>query len=167
MANVTPPELRLVAVNMSKWPQDLAAHKMYCCPCTDSGFTPSYRHYPAKYIANFVNKGAKYIGVVSACVRLRKVGPDEVLWRFGSISNKEAIAQAETVRAATQRNPRPCLVFLQEQLSATDFVYDAPGGLMNSCVYFDVSELGPVDVKDLAEKLRSWPWSELPKWKGR
>src|SRR5689334_242315 len=141
MRSSTPPEHRMVVVNMAKWPADYTDHKMYCCPATERGFDNNYRHYPAKYIANYVSKGAKYIGVVAACVRLNRSSPDEVLWKFDEISDEDAIARAEAVRAATRRNPRPCLVILQSQLSATDFVYDALGGLQGSRTYFDLSDL--------------------------
>lgn len=153
----------MVAVNMAKWPDDFVVHKMYCCPATENGWADGYRHYPARYIANYVSKGAKYVGVVKACVHLRKIGADRVLWKFDDISDAEAIAEAEIVRAATRRNQRPCIVFLQSQLSVTDFVYDLRGGLQSSRIYFDLSDLEPIDVKDLACKLRSSSWSSLAK----
>lgn len=155
----------MVVVNMAKWPMDFVEHKMYCCPATEDGFVPSYKHYPAKYIANYVSNGAKYIGVVSACIKLHKVGPDEVLWKFGDIDDAAAMERAEEVRAKTRRNERPCLVFLQSQLSQTDFVYDSMGGLQGSRIYFDLTEIAPTDVKDLATKLREVPWSLLAKFK--
>lgn len=162
---MTPPELRMIVVNSSKWPDDFAVHRMYCCPAKENGFDPSYRHYPAKYVANYVSKGARYIGVVAACVRLNKTSPAEVLWKFDNISDSDAIRLAEEVRATTKRNATRCLVFLQTQLTATEFEYDHQGGLQNSRVYFDLTDLAPTGVKDLAEKLLSTPWSALSKWK--
>lgn len=155
----------MVVVNEAAWPEDFALHKMYCCPATENDWEKGYRHYPARYIGNYVSKGVRYIGVVGACVHLRKDHPDRVLWKYDDISDEEAIAEAERVRKATNRNPRPCIVFLQTQLSATDFQYDVRGGLQSSRIYFDVSSLEPRDVKDLAAKLRERPWSEVPKLK--
>ena len=156
----------MVVVNMAKWPDDFLVHRMYSCPATDVDFTPSYKHYPARYIANYVSKGAPYVGVVAACVHLRKESPDRVLWKYDDLNDEEAIQRAEEVRAITRRNGRPCLVFLQSQLSATGFVYDTKGGLMGSRQYFDVSSLEAADVKSLAKKLRDVPWSLLPKRNG-
>jgi hypothetical protein len=48
----------------------------------------------------------------------------------------------------------------------TDLVYDQGGGLMGSRIYFDVAELAPTDVKDLAMKLRDAPWSSLKRFSG-
>lgn len=155
----------MVVVNMAKWPSDFQEDRMYCCPAEENGFDASYRHYPAKYIANYISKGARYIAVIGACVRLNKSSPDEVLWKFSEIADVEAIDRAEAVRAKTRRNPRPCLVFLQVELSSTDFQYDHDGGFQSSRTYFDVSELEPTGVKDLAAKLRQVPWSVLPKWR--
>lgn len=153
----------MVAVNMATWPSDFTEHRMYCCPAMENGFAEGYRHYPARYIANYVSKWAKYMGVVAACVHLRKDHPDRVLWKYDDIADEEAIARADAVRAATRRNPRPCLLFLQFQLSATDLVYDIRGGLQSSRIYFDVSGLGAGNVKDVAARLRDVPWSEVPK----
>jgi hypothetical protein len=165
MAAETPDGRNVMLVaNMAKWPKDFMEHKMYCCPATEDGFEGSYRHYPAKYIGNYVSKNVNYIALVAACVRLRKEGPDEVLWKYDDISDEDAIARAEEVRRLTRRNPRPCLVFLETQLSQTDFVYDQGGGLMGSRTYFDISQLKATDVKDLATKLRSITWSALPKY---
>jgi hypothetical protein len=155
----------MVAVNMATWPSDLIDHKMYCCPATESGFADGYRHYPAKYIANYVSKGAKYLGVVAACVHLRKDRPDRVLWKYDDVSDEDAITRAVAARNTTRRNPLPCLVFLESQLAATDFQYDKRGGLMSSCAYFDVSDLRTDSVKELAAELRELPWSGVPKRK--
>ena len=160
---MTPPEKTLVVVNMAKWPTDFSDHRMYCCPAAENGFHASYRQYPAKYIGNYVSKGVKYIGVVEACVRLNKLGNDEVLWKFGEISDEDAIRKSNEVRSLTRRNPKPCLVMLQTELSATDFEYDYSGGFQSSRTYFDLSDLDFLDVKDLATELRSNPWSTIAK----
>jgi hypothetical protein len=159
----TPPENRMVVVNIAMWHQDFTEHRMYCCPATEDGFEKGYVHYPAKYLANYTSKGAHYVSMVAACVRLRKNGPDEVLWKFDDISDEDAIIEAERVRKITRRNERPCLVFLQSQPKATNFVYDPSGGLMSSRAYFDLTTVAPDGIKDLADKLRDIPWSALPK----
>ena len=123
-------------------------------------------HYPARFIGNYVNKGVKYVGVVAACVHLRKTGEDRVLWKYDDIDDAEAIRRAEEVRAITRRNGRPCLVFLESQLTTTDFAYDLNGGLMGSRQYFDVSSLKVEDVKSLAQELCDVTWSTLPKRNG-
>lgn len=161
----TEPELRMVVVNVATWPSDFAEHRMYCCPATENGFHKDYRHYPARYIGDYVSKGVRYIAVVDACVRLNRSGPDEVLWKFGDLTDEDAIARSEEARAATNRNQRPCLVFLQGNLSRTEFVYDPLGGLQSSRVYFDLTDLAPKDVKDLAGKLCEVPWTALAKWR--
>lgn len=150
---------------MAKWPSDFSEDRMYCCPATERGFHASYRQYPSKYIGNYVSKGVKYVAVVKACVRLNKNSADEVLWKFGDMSDEDAIAQANEVRTKTRRNPKPCLVLLQTELSATEFEYDYEGGFQSSRTYFDLSELGPTDIKDLAKKLRETCWSSVPKLK--
>ncbi len=162
---MTPPEFRLVVVNASKFPSDFIDYRMYCCPATEGGFHDSYVHMPAKYIGNYVSQGVKYVGVVAAAVRLNKTGPAEVLWKFDDISDEDAIARAEEVRIASRRNSKPCMVILQSDLSVTDFVYDLRGGLMMSRLVFDVKELEPTGIKDLAIKLRTASWSGLPKLK--
>ena len=158
------PELRMVVVNAARTPRDFIDHRVYSCPATQNGFHKSYMHHPAKYIGNYVNKGVKYIGIVAACVRLNKSGPDEVLWKFDDIDDREAIIRAEQARATTRRNVRPCLVFLQSLLSVTDLEYDHAGGPQGSHFNFDLTELAPIDVKDLARKLRETTWSSLKKW---
>ena len=156
----------MVVVNMAKWLSDFTEDRMYCCPAADDGFLPSYRHYPAKYIGNYVSGDVKYVAVVAACVRLNRTGPDEVLWKFTDISDEDAIAKAEAVRLKTGRNRRPCIVFLQEDLSVTAFPYDMRGGLQSSRVYFDISEIEPIkDVKELAINLRRTSWTNLARWK--
>lgn len=160
--SVTPENL-MVVVNASKWPHDFAQHHMYCCPAAEGGFDDSAKHVPAKYVANYVQKNIQYIAVVAACVRLNAEGEDEVLWKFDEISDEEAIARANEVRKSTQRFQKPCLVFLESQLSRTDIVYDRNGGFMGTRMYADVTTLEPTDVKDLATKLRKVPWSQLPK----
>lgn len=164
---MTPPELRMVVPNLAKFPRDLTERHMYSCPCTEDGFDPSYRHYEAKYLGNYINKGVQVVSVVTACVRISTKGNSGILWQFGEIDEAEAFEQAERRLALAAKegihHERPRLVFLQEQLSRTDFQWDASGGLQGSRVYFDLTELAPTDVKDLATKLRDVPWSALPK----
>ena len=137
---------------------------MYCCPCTEDGFSIGYRHYPAKYMAPYWQKQCWAVAIVSACVRLLPKG-GEVLWRFSDLEDEEAINRAEVVRAATKRNDRPCLVFLMEQSVRTEFVYDSHGGMQGSRFYFDLADMEPKDVRDLAEKLRDVPMSAMPRWR--
>lgn len=156
----------MVVTNMAKWPSDFVEHRMYSCPAHENDFHKSYKQYPARYIGNYVTKGVKYVGVVAACVHLRRDNPDRVLWKFDDITDGEAIQRAEEVRKKTRRNERPCLVLLQSQLSTTDFEYDQSGGLMGSRIYFDVAGLAVTDVKDLAKKLKLVKWSGLPRRSG-
>jgi hypothetical protein len=130
--------MRMVIVNAARTPRDFIDHRMYCCPAAENGFDKNYKHHPTKYIGNYVNKGVNYVGIVAACVRLNKSGVDQVLWKFDEISDSEAIKRAEEVRNATNRNPRPCLVFLESQLSYTKLDYDHPGGPQNSHFNFDL-----------------------------
>lgn len=162
---MTPPEHRLVVVNMSKWPTDLWDHRMYCCPAAEGGFERTYSHSPAKYIASYVQKGCNWVAVVAACVRLGRDRPHEVLWKFDDVADVDAVQRAEEVRAETKRNFKPCLVFLQSRLKSTKFEYDHAGGLQSSRVYFDLSGDAPNSVDDVAALLSATPWSQLPKWR--
>ena len=55
---------------------------------------------------------------MGACVRLNESATDEVLWKIDDIGDDETFFGAEHARAETNRYVRPCLVFLQSQLSA-------------------------------------------------
>lgn len=161
----TPPELRMVAVNMAKSRQDVML-RAYLCPSLENDFQTGYVHYPAKYLACFVNGGAKHMGEVEACVRLHKSGGDEVLWKFKETPDEELFARArEAQKKTVTGNKPPCLVFLLSSLTNTDFQYDSRGGLQSSRIYFDVSSLHPNDLKDLSAKLRGTSWAAMPRWK--
>lgn len=160
------PEARLLVVNMAKNLPDIRL-RIYVCPSEENGFHGSHLHAPAKYIACYVQAGAKYVGEVGACVRINKTGPAEVLWKFGEESDSEYIkrAQAALKETLTLNRIPPRLIFLIDNLSATDFVHDTGNSLLASRVYFDITEMGVTDVKDLAVKLKSAIWSALPRWK--
>ncbi|MFN8219587.1 MAG: hypothetical protein U0S12_05580 [Fimbriimonadales bacterium] len=159
------PDLCLVAVNMKDSFLDIA-NGMYLCPATEGGFVPAHAHVPVKYMACCVQQGAKYIGEVIACVRLNRSQPDEVLWKFGEDGDAELIVAARAKqKISTSHQHPPCLVFLLGRMAGTDFVRDKAGGLQNSCVVFDLTDLAPADLTDLAAKLRSVPWSALPRLK--
>ncbi len=157
----TPPELRMVVVNAAKWPKDFLEHKVYSCPAED----PSYKHYPAKYIGDYISKGVPYVGVVQACVRLSADGRHRIMWQFDEIDEGEAIREAIVRERETRHGKYPRLVFLHSQVTKTEFRYDSPGGPQGSTYYFDLSELAPGNVKELADGLQETWWSAMPKWR--
>lgn len=141
--------------------------RMYLCPATEGGFEPRYIHYPARYMAAYVDKGARYVAEVRACVRVSSKNPDEVLWKFTEDEDKNLIIEAKAAllqTRSTNRHP-PRIVFLLGQPKETAFTYDLKGGLQMSRVYFDITALEATDLVDLAKKLRTASWSQLPRWK--
>lgn len=156
-----------MVANMSRHLDDIKS-RTYLCPSKEADFEPRYKHYPARYIACFVSGGAKYVGEVDACIRLTVSSPPEVLWKFTAAGDGELVDLALRKQSCTPSpNRPPCLVFLIGDLTNTDFVYDLKGGMQQSCAYFDLSSISPADLRDVATKLRSNPWSSLPKYKGR
>lgn len=153
----------MVVVNQSKWPSDFLEHQMYCAPTEGHAWRSSYRHVPARYIGNYVNRSVRTVGVVAACVHLRLPGPHTVLWNYGELDDAEAIVRAERVRSETRRHPRPCIVLLQSDLTETNFPEEMPEAFRASRQFFDLALLEPTDVKDLAQKLRSEFWSTMLK----
>ena len=156
----------MVVANMSKAMSDVEA-RLYLCPTKEEDFELGHVHHPAKYLACYVGGGPKYVAEVAACVRVGKTKPSEVLWKFTDASDEDLIAKAKESLKTTENTNRlpPRLVFLLENLSRTDFQYDLSGGMQSSRIYFDVTEIEPTDIKDLAQKLTRIRWSELAKWK--
>lgn len=137
------------------------------CPSGEQAFQSGHVHFPAKYIACYVQAGAKYVGEIAGCVRINKSHDPEFLWGFGPDSEEAYIKRAQEAMKATltlNRTP-PRLIFLIDNLSATDLIHEGGNSLLASKVYFDITEVGATDVKDLAVKLRNTTWNSLPRWK--
>lgn len=160
------PENLLVAVNMAQSIPDLV-DRMYLCPAIEGGFEPRYIHYPARYMAAYVDKGARYVAEVRACIRVSNKNPDEILWKFTEDEDKRLIIEARAAMLQTRSTNRlpPRLVFLLGQPKETALTYDLKGGLQMSRVYFDITALEATDLPDLAQKLKTVSWSQLPRWK--
>lgn len=162
------PENRLVVVNMAKSLEDIR-ERIYICPSKQDDFEVGYIHHPSKYLACYTNNDAiLYVAVVAACVRVTKHAEDSVLlWKYSDAEDEELITKARSFIGKTKSPSTvpPRLVFLLEDLSSTSFSYDVGGGLQSGRIYFDLTQLEPTDVKDLAVKLRTVSWSTLPKWK--
>jgi hypothetical protein len=160
-----PPDHRLVVFNMAKSLEDIS-RRMYLCPSEENDFKVGFVHHEARYGGCYVGGGAKYIAEIGACVRVGKIS-DEVLWKFTHEADESLIGRAREALNTTSSINRvpPRLVFLFEKLASTDLVYDFLGGVQQSRIYFDLTDLAPTDIHDLATKLRDVPWSVLPKWK--
>lgn len=156
-------ERLMIAVNADRHPEDFLEHGMHIVPTEGHAWRSSHRHVPARYIGAYLRKGVRHVGMVAACVHLRVPGPHAVLWKYDDIPDDEAIRRAEEVRSLTRRHPRPCVVFLVDQITETRFVDDLPGGFRGSRQYFDLKLLEPSDVRDLGAKLRSETWATMLK----
>jgi hypothetical protein len=158
-------DLLMVGNCRQHW-KDFAQHRAYVCPATADAFDPKFKQFRAKYFAPFVSREIRYISSIEAVVRLKTKTDAEVLWNNGDQDEETLIALAREKLDQSSAARPPCLVYLLGDLKGTEFVFDGQGTLSGSRQYFNVGDLKPTGVADLAEKLRSVVWSALPKYSG-
>lgn len=158
-------DLLMVGNCRQHW-KDFAQHQAYICPATADGFDAKHKQFRARFFAPFVSKDIKYVSEIAAVVKIISKTEAEMLWNNTDQDETLMIELAKQKLDQSTACRPPCLVYLLNNLKATDFVFDGLGTLSGSRQYFNVTELAPADATDLAQKLRGSVWSSLPKYSG-
>jgi hypothetical protein len=150
---------RLDVVNCGARPGEITAHKAYVCPAKGG----AYNHARSRFFGMYHWKTVQLVAEVEAVVEL---GPDSdgsarIQWKHVEVADEDLVTRARTTRAAIRSGTESHRVFLLGDLHETDFRKPTKGGLRTSKVYFDVSDLEPVDAADLAVKLKGKTWDAL------
>jgi hypothetical protein len=158
-------DLLMVGNCRQHW-KDFTENQAYICPATTEGFEAKHKQFRARYFAPFVSKDIKYISEIVAVVRVISKTEAEIVWNNSDQDEALLIELAKQKLDLSTASRPPCLVYLLNNLKATEFVFDGLGTLSGSRQYFNLTELAPKDAADLAQKLRSSVWSSLPKYSG-
>jgi hypothetical protein len=150
----------LDVVNCAQLPEDIVEHGVYICPARPG----AYSHYRCRFFGLYRNKRVERVAEIEAVVEvdLSSSEAPKILWNNGLVGAGELRGRA--VEKLKERQPHLASggrVFLLGPTYETDFRKDTPGGMMGPKQYFDVSALGQIDAKALAEHLHGKTWTSF------
>jgi hypothetical protein len=146
----------LDVVSCGGLPDEVKDGNVYLCPAVGG----AYSHSRCKYFGMYRNKTVESIAHIDAVVDLIDESTDELKWNNTDTLKGELIQRAREKLKKWRADTFPTRVFLLGPHYETRFHKESRGGVRGKR-YFDIGSLNVKDAKELAEKLRGKPWTDL------
>lgn len=148
----------LDVVNCSGSIDNVIEHGVYTCPMTGG----AYSHKRCLYFGAYGgNKKVDIVCKIRAVLEFEDGGNGRVSWNNTGETKKKLIAEGTEKLQVLGQVSSSVRVFLLGDRFPTNFVKDTRGGMQQSKLYFDVTELGAKDAEGLADLLLDRNWSSL------
>lgn len=148
----------LDVVNCSGSFENVLEHGIYTCP-TSGG---AYSHRRCKYFGAYGgNKLVEIVCEIRAVLEFESSECTKLSWNNTEESRKSLVDEGIQKLKALNQSDDNVRVFLLGQRVPTKFVKDTKGGMQQSKLYFDITDLQAKDTEHLAMLLESRKWSDL------
>lgn len=145
----------LDVVNCAGFPQEVVEGNVYFCPTVGG----AYSHMRSKYFGMYRSRKVEKVAIIEAVVDLDSFRDGTVKWKNVKV-DEDYLKIAREKHRKWRNGEFPKRVFLLGKLEDTAFYKNTKGGMFGSKRYFDVGQMSPKNVQDLANKLRGKSWPE-------
>lgn len=150
-------ERYLDVVNCAGLPEDVLVGGVYMCPAAGG----AYNHSRCKYFGMYRQKRVERVALIEAVVDVELDVGEELKWSNVEHEAKQLCELARKKVKDLRPEAGPTRVFILGPQFETEFRKDAPGGMLASKRYFDISGLQIETAEQLAEALKGKQWSSF------